>query len=200
MNYLYINSHLHVLKIVHFKGQIKCISKGVLECTKCLSGNKSVKVQSRSDSTPLALKLQERTVVASREALRKKRQGFSLGENYSFSHRQKGFSSPQFLQGTTLELDIKLHSISFPVPLCLAGVTHPSDLSSSTTSSRKFSLTLPLRTALLFYVHKTASSCAASLTIVILHVLFCGLIHISFLLTRMDGYSLRVETAWFWNS
>lgn len=96
--------------------------------------------------------------------------GVNLRENYSLSHREKGFSSPPFLQETKLELCIKPRSISSPVPLCQLRVTHPLDLSSSTTSSRKFSLTLPPRSDLLFYVYKTVSSFAAFLTVVVLYL------------------------------
>lgn len=85
-------------------------------------------------------------------------QGVSLCENCSLSHREKGFSSPQFLLEMKLELCIKPSSVSSPVPLCQLRVTHPLDLSSSTTSSRKFSLTSPPRSDLLFYVYKTISS------------------------------------------
>lgn len=144
--------------------------KGVLECTECLGRQESMKVWSRRDSPHLVPKVQEKTVLGSGETIRKKSHGFTLGEDCSLSHREKGFSSSQFLQETKLELDIKLRSISFPVPLCQLRVTHPLDLSSSTTSSRKFSLTLPPRSELLFYVYKAVASCATFLSIVILHL------------------------------
>lgn len=94
------------------------------------------------DSPGLAPKSQEKTVLGSWQSLRKKSQEFSLAENYPFGHREN-ISLHQFLQGTKLEMNIRLHGVAFLVPLCWVRVTHPLDLSSNTTSSRKSSLTWP---------------------------------------------------------
>lgn len=65
-------------------------------------------------------------------------QEFSLGKRRSPGHNEKVFSQAQFLHETTLKINIKRHSVSFAVPLCLVKFIHPLDLRSNTASSRKF--------------------------------------------------------------
>lgn len=87
-NELYRNSHSHVFHIFHSKVRIKCTSKGILECPKSLSGNKSTKIPETPETPSLAPKSQEKTVLGSWHTLRKKSQEFSLAENYPFGHRE----------------------------------------------------------------------------------------------------------------
>lgn len=138
------------------------MSKGVLEFTK------QKQEHERKSEAEKALPAWHRSYEKRQCQAHDRKPRSHLHENDSLSPKGKGFSSPQFLLETKLELRIKARSVSIlPGSLRQLRLTHPLQVSSSITSSRKFSLTLPPGSGLLFYVYNTLSSFAAFLIVVV---------------------------------